>query len=259
MLFAVARLSGNVIRRQSRFANTDSSTTLWNLRPNKGATSTQKRLGRGRSSGLGKTSGRGHKGQKARSGNGKPKPGFEGGQTPITKLIPKRGFINRNSREFASVNLDRIVYWIAQGRLSSSPEVPITARELLLSGCIHNVHDGVTILASGSEQLKQPIHIVASRASKTAVKAIEAAGGTVFCQYYNRLALRDCVKGRTDRISAAPVVRKDIMWYTKWSNRGYLAPESLDVMPNVPERWRELSRQLLVYKDQGFAPAKKRK
>jgi len=130
----------------------------------------QKRLGRGRSSGLGKTSGRGHKGQKARSGNGKPKAGFEGGQTTISKLFPKKGFTNSyvsycrvlmkrlltkenqflfnsiSGKTYAPVNLDRIAYWIEQGRLASSPEKPITARELVMSGCIHNAHDGVKLL-----------------------------------------------------------------------------------------------------------------
>jgi ribosomal protein L15 len=121
----------------------------------------QKRVGRGQGSGHGGTSGRGHKGQKARSGPG-PRLGFEGGQTPITKLFPKRGFvnqcvisllrraalniINRNDKTWAPVNLDRLQQWILQGRLYSSPEKPITARELLRSGCIHNVHDGIKIL-----------------------------------------------------------------------------------------------------------------
>jgi len=137
-------------------------------------TTKQKRLGRGRSSGLGKTSGRGHKGQKARSGNGKPKAGFEGGQTTISKLFPKKGFTNScvllpfvsclgegfslnkksplfyvrsiNGKTYAPVNLDRIAHWIEQGRLTSSPEKPITAKELVLSGCIHNAHDGVKLL-----------------------------------------------------------------------------------------------------------------
>jgi large subunit ribosomal protein L15 len=96
-----------------------------------------------------------------------------------------------------------------------------------MSGCIHNVHDGIKILGDvrgccyvcnvytqalfqGCEQLKAPVHIIASRASKSAIRAIEASGGTVFCQFYNVLALRDCVKGRTDRITAAPTARKDI-------------------------------------------------
>ena len=129
-------------------------------------------MGRGQGSGRGGTSGKGHKGQKARSGNGKPKPGFEGGQTPLVKLFPKRGFVNAcvrlqlvvrnrdinlynhsNAKEYAPVNLDRIQYWIEQGRLTSSPEKPITARELLLSGCVHDIHDGIKLLSSVSLEL----------------------------------------------------------------------------------------------------------
>ncbi|VDC03119.1 unnamed protein product [Peniophora sp. CBMAI 1063] len=236
---------------------------LFNLRPATGSTSTQKRLGRGRRSGLGKTSGRGHKGQKARAGNGKPTPSFEGGQTTIVKRIPKRGFFNYNGKTYAPVNLDRLAHWVAEGRITSTPEKPITARELLLSGCIHDVHDGVKVLGDGAEHLKVPIHITPSKASKSAIKAIEAAGGSVFCHYYNRLALQDCVKGRTDRISAAPTNRKDILWYTKWHNRGYLAPKSIASMPIVQERWKALSKELTAYQDQkGFtldkpAPATK--
>ncbi|KAI9507255.1 ribosomal protein L15 [Russula earlei] len=206
---------------------------LFNLHPSIGSRHTQKRLGRGRSSGLGKTSGRGHKGQKARSGNGKPKAGFEGGQTTISKLFPKKGFTNSiNGKTYAPVNLDRIAHWIEQGRLTSSSEKPITARELLLG--------------DGAEHLKVPIHITPSRASKK-------LGGTVFCRYYNRLSLYDCVKGRTDRVDAAPTRRQDIEWYTNWKKRGYLAPESIARMPIVQERWRQLSEQLTRYKKEEFA------
>ncbi|PSR88831.1 hypothetical protein PHLCEN_2v4980 [Hermanssonia centrifuga] len=217
----------------------------------------QKRVGRGQGSGRGGTSGKGHKGQKARAGNGKPKAGFEGGQTPITKLIPKRGFVNANAKVFAPVNLDRIQHWIEQGRLQSSPESPITARELVESGCVHDVHDGIKLLGDGAEFLKTPIHITPSRASKSAIRAVEKIGGTVFCKYYNPLALRDCVKGRTDRIAATPTRGTDIMWYTEWKNRGYLSPEALARMPIVEERWPELSKQLRLYKTQEFDRQKK--
>ncbi|KAI9067054.1 ribosomal protein L15 [Trametes sanguinea] len=241
-----------------RFKATAGRVHLFNLSPAHGSQSTQKRLGRGRSSGLGKTSGRGHKGQKARAGNGKPKAGFEGGQTPIVKLFPKRGFVNAERKVYAPVNLDRIQHWIDQGRLTSSPEKPITARELLLSGCIHQVHDGIKLLASGAEHLKTAIHITAARASQSAIRAVEKKGGSVFCKYYNELALRDCVKGRTDRIEAAPTKKNDIVWYTSWRNRGYLSPTALDKMPPtlVHERWRELSKQLLTFKSQEYEKAK---
>ena len=136
----------------------------------------------------------------------------------------------RNAKTWAPVNLDRLQHWIDQGRITSSPEQPITARELVLSKCIHNVHDGIKILGDvsslnldshfaqviiyqnfkGHEHFKTPIYVVASRASKAAIDAIERNGGKVVCKYYNALALRDCVQGRSDRISAAPTRREDI-------------------------------------------------
>ncbi|KAG6850473.1 hypothetical protein H0H93_012894 [Arthromyces matolae] len=183
--------------------------TLANLKPAPGSQHKQKRVGRGQGSGYGGTAGRGANGQKSRSGAG-IRPGFEGGQTPITKLFPKRGFINQNARIWAPVNLDRIQHWIDKGRLTSSPEKPITARELLLTGCVHDVHDGIKILGDGAQHLKTPVYIKASRASKSAIKAIENTGGKVVCQYYNSMSLRDCVKGRTDRTAAAPTRREDI-------------------------------------------------
>jgi large subunit ribosomal protein L15 len=118
---------------------------------------------------------------------------------------------------------------------------------------VHNVHDGIKLLGNGAEFLKGAVHITPSRASKSAIEAIEANGGTVFCQYYNSLALRDCIKGRTDRISAAPTRRNDITWYTQWRNRGYLSPEAVEQMPLASDRWRELSKQLLAFKTQSFS------
>jgi large subunit ribosomal protein L15 len=130
------------------------------------------------------------------------------------------------------VNLDRIQHWIDQGRLTSSPDKPITARELLLSGCVHDVHDGIKLLGDvrllkvvyvmsnlillmqkGSKFLKSAIHIMPSRASASAIKAVEQKGGLVICRYYNPLSLRDCVKGRVDRLAAAPTRREDISAY----------------------------------------------
>jgi len=196
------------------------------LRPHPGSRHAQKRLGRGPSSGRGGTSTRGHKGQSSRSGNGKPKPGFEGGQTPITRRFPKRGFYNQTAREWAPINLDRLQHWIDQGRIlsTSTRTNPITANHLIESRCIHNVKDGVKLLGDGAQALRTPIHIVVSRASKSAIAAIEKAGGSVVSQYYNKLALKDVVHGRTDRKSAAPTRKQDILWYSDSRHRGYLSP-----------------------------------
>ncbi|PCH38300.1 ribosomal protein L15 [Wolfiporia cocos MD-104 SS10] len=241
----------------SGFRATTGRVQLFNLSPAVNSLHKQKRVGRGNGSGRGGTSGRGDKGQNARSGNGKPKAGFEGGQSPLWKKIPKRGFFNPAGKTWAPVNLDRIQAWIDEGRLEpSTPEKPITARELLLSGCVHQVHDGVKILGNGSQFLKSPIHINASRASQSAIRAIEKLGGSVICNYYNPLALRDCVKGRTDRLQAAPTHRRDILWYTNWHNRGYLSPTAVKNMPVVDERLKTLSEQFRKYKTEGFAKAK---
>ncbi|KAL5533390.1 MRPL10 [Sanghuangporus sanghuang] len=235
-----------------RFRATTSRIHLFNLAPAHNSQKNQKRVGRGDGSKRGGTSGRGNKGQKARAGNGKPRLGFEGGQTTILKRFPKKGFTNALGREYAPINLDRLQDWIDQGRLTSSPEKPITARELLLSGCIHNVHDGVKILGDGAEHLKMPVHIVASRASQSAIKAVEKLGGSVFCKYYNDLSLRDCVKGRTDRLDAAPTRREDIQWYMNWRNRGYLSSTALSKNPLANDRWKAVAEQLSRFKTEEF-------
>ncbi|KAJ7105756.1 ribosomal protein L18e/L15P [Mycena crocata] len=235
--------------------------SLRNLKPLRGAQHNPKRVGRGQGSHHGGTAGRGANGQKSRSGPG-IKPGFEGGQTPITKLFPKRGFVNRNEKTWAPVNLDRIQHWIDEGRLSSSPEKPITARELLLSGCVHDVHDGIKILGDGAQYFTTPIYITPSRASKSAIEAIESNGGKVVCKYYNALALRDCVKGRTDRIEAAPTRRDDIIWYGRMRNRGYISPGTLQkvaTMPFVEERWKVLAHDLRAWRDEEFDTGRKGK
>ncbi|TFK72595.1 ribosomal protein L15 [Pluteus cervinus] len=226
--------------------------TLASLKPAPGSQQNQKRVGRGQGSGYGGTAGRGANGQKSRSGPG-PRPGFEGGQTPITKLFPKRGFVNQNAKLWAPVNLERIQHWIDQGRLSSSPEQPITARELLQSGCVHDVHDGIKILGDGAAKLKTSLYIVASRASQSAISAIEDKGGKVLCKYHNKLALQQTVKGSQDQVDAAPTRRADIVWYGQHHNRGYLSPTtlaSLDHLPWVDERWKTLAKQLGAWKKQ---------
>ena len=143
------------------------------IKDNDGATRNSKRVGRGIGSGRGKTSGSGHKGQKARSGVSIK--GFEGGQMPIHRRLPKRGFTNIFRKDFAEVNLGRIQAAVDSGKLDASK--PVNADELMSAGVIGKAKDGVRVLAKGSISAKVEIHAVG--ASKAAISAIEAAGGSV--------------------------------------------------------------------------------
>ena len=126
------------------------------------------RRGRGHGSGNGKTAGKGHKGQKARSGGG-VRPGFEGGQMPLYRRLPKRGFKNRNTKEIIAINVDVL------NRFEDGAEV--TAESLLASGAISKIADGVKILGNG--ELTKKLNVKVNAVSETAKSKIEAAGGTV--------------------------------------------------------------------------------
>lgn len=144
------------------------------LRDNPGARLKFKRLGRGIGSGKGKTSGKGVKGQKAREGVALN--GFEGGQLPIYRRLPKRGFHNLFRMEYAPVNLGSIDKALASGKLAA--DQPITAETLRAAGLARlNKVDGVRLLAMGA--ISRPITITVSRASVAAIAAVEAAGGSV--------------------------------------------------------------------------------
>jgi len=139
---------------------------LHELRPAAGSTKDRKRRGRGTASGQGKTGGRGEKGQKARSGGG-VRPGFEGGQMPLYRRLPKRGFTNIFKKQWTIVNLDE---------LNRFEDNTVVTPELLLEiGMIKKVVDGVKILGDGDLQKK--ITVQAHKFSQTAVEKIEAAGG----------------------------------------------------------------------------------
>ena len=138
-----------------------------------GATTSKKRLGRGIGSGLGKTSGRGQKGQKSRSGVAVK--GFEGGQMPLHRRLPKRGFSNIFAKDFNEVNLGRVQAAIDAKKLDAKN--PVTVQALLDAGLIRRVRDGVRLLGQG--ELKTKVSFEVTGASSGAVKAVEAAGGTV--------------------------------------------------------------------------------
>lgn len=141
---------------------------LHELKPAEGAKKSAKRVGRGTASGHGKTSTRGHKGQKARSGGG-VRPGFEGGQMPLQRRLPKRGFTNIFRKEFAIVNLDRLN--IFENGTEVTPELLIEA------GLIKKSDDQVKILGSGD--MEKNLTVKAHKFSKSAAEKIEAAGGKV--------------------------------------------------------------------------------
>ena len=126
---------------------------------------TRTRVGRGMGSGLGKTSGRGHKGQKARSGGG-VRRGFEGGQTPLYRRLPKRGFNNRFSKNYTEVTLTM---------LNKSKATEVTAESLIADGIISKANDGIVVLATGN--LEKKLAVKAKRFTKAAKEKIEALGG----------------------------------------------------------------------------------
>lgn len=138
-----------------------------------GAAKSKKRVGRGLGSGLGKTSGRGQKGQKSRSGVAIK--GFEGGQMPLHRRLPKRGFNNIFAKDFNEVNVGRIQAAIDAKALDA--KTPITVQALLEAGLIRRVRDGVRLLGQGALTTKVTVEVTG--ASSGAVKAVEAAGGTV--------------------------------------------------------------------------------
>ncbi|EEO9455623.1 50S ribosomal protein L15 [Listeria monocytogenes] len=139
---------------------------LHELKPSEGSRKERNRVGRGTGSGNGKTSGRGHKGQKARSGGG-VRLGFEGGQLPLFRRIPKRGFTNINRKEFAIVNLDVL------NRFEDGTEV--TPELLVETGIIRNEKSGIKILSNGN--IEKKLTVKANKFSGAAKEAIEAAGG----------------------------------------------------------------------------------
>jgi large subunit ribosomal protein L15 len=144
------------------------------VRDNAGATKNAKRVGRGIGSGTGKTSGSGHKGQKARSGVSIK--GFEGGQMPIHRRLPKRGFNNIFRKNYVEVNLGSLQGAIDAGKLDGAKPVDVAA--MMNAGLISKARDGVRILGNGELTAKK-LEIHAAGASKSAVAAVEAAGGKI--------------------------------------------------------------------------------
>ena len=139
---------------------------LSNLQPAAGAKQSDNfRRGRGHGSGNGKTAGKGHKGQKARSGA--PRPGFEGGQMPLYRRLPKRGFTNRNSKDIVAINLSALEVF--------ENDAVVSVETLIAQGIVKNPRDGVKILGNGT--LTKKLTVQANAFSASAVEKIEALGG----------------------------------------------------------------------------------
>ena len=143
------------------------------LNDNDGATSSKKRLGRGVGSGLGKTSGKGHKGQKSRSGVSIK--GFEGGQMPIHRRLPKRGFNKHNRKVYRILNLGDLQKIIDNGKIDIKKE--INSSVFLSSGVIKNLKDGIRILGRG--KITSKVNILVDGASKNAIEQVKKVGGNL--------------------------------------------------------------------------------
>lgn len=141
---------------------------LHELKPAEGSRKVRNRVGRGTSSGNGKTAGRGQKGQKARSG-GKVRLGFEGGQTPLFRRIPKRGFTNINRKEYAIINLDDLNVF--------EDGAVVTAADLIEAGLVKKEKSGIKVLGNG--ELERKLTVKAAKFSASAKEAIETAGGSI--------------------------------------------------------------------------------
>jgi large subunit ribosomal protein L15 len=168
--------------------------TSFNLRDNPGAKKERIRVGRGPGSGKGKTSGRGHKGYLAHVGN--INRHYEGGQTPITRSLPKFGFRRPKKvrEDYDYVNLGQIIYLVLKGRLDTSKT--ITIKDLAWSGAVSNPKKGVKVLSRGSEKLNDipPLNLEISSASQRAIDEIKKNGGSVSSVYRTPLTLRYHIK-----------------------------------------------------------------
>ncbi|KAI0148395.1 ribosomal protein L18e/L15P [Xylariaceae sp. FL1272] len=225
-------------------SQTRSAHILATLKDNPGAHQKRIRVGRGPSSGKGKTSGRGHKGQKQ---HGKVRPWFQGGQTPLIFQKGRLGFENLRADVMSEVNLDKLQTWIDAGRID--PSQPITPKELIQSRLVGSIKDGIKLLARGGDSLKQPIDIMISRASASAIAAVEKAGGKIVTRYYTKQSIRRLVQGKSVNTALPlpvgaehvqpvlegmrqkgfsyrlpdPTSRWDIEYYRDPAHRGYLS------------------------------------
>lgn len=189
---------------------------------NQGARKQTKRLGRGRASHHGKTSGHGHLGQGQR--RNKKKWGFEGGQTPIMRRLPKLGRSKVDQKKLDYINIDRLVYCLERKWLTCSPEKYITIKDLVDSGAVTQAKYGVKLLSKGFKALNRvpfPIFIEVNHVSKPALEAIEKKGGKVRIRYMTQLKLKEHIYPHFFRLPMAePLPPKDVVvkleQYREW-------------------------------------------
>lgn len=185
-------------------------------------------------SGLGKTSGRGHKGWKARSSKARPTPGYEGGQTGILKAIP---FLGRRSKklQIARLHLDKLQHWINMGRIDASKT--ITIKHLYDSRCIGSVKDGVVLLATGGQFFTSKINIELTHVSENAAKIVEERGGKVTCFDYDRVTLRSLLIPERFLGPPLPSLPTDRIMprYFDPKKRGYLAGKVPEILKAAME------------------------
>jgi large subunit ribosomal protein L15 len=176
------------------------------LRPREGSTHTRKLLGRGIGSGLGKTSGRGVKGQKARTGVSVN--GFEGGQMPLFRRLPKRGFTPVARKKFVPVNIGKLQAAVDAGRID--PKAAVTAQVLVDAGIVRRAHDGVRLLGDG--ELKAKLKVEVAYASKSALEAVEKAGGSVTMLEAEKAKAREAtpMKGRKPSVKKGKMLQARI-------------------------------------------------
>lgn len=226
---------------------------LSRLNPSYKSTKKYIRVGRGPSSGKGKTSGRGQKGQKAR---GSVKPWFEGGQTPIQKLFPKVGFRNTKALKLNILNLNRIVQFKKEGRLDLKEGEVLNMRKMKKLGLITgSLKDGVKILSVGKEQLNFPLKVEATRASTQAIKAIEKADGEFTARYFTKFGLRVHLypehflrtRGYIP-LQARPIKKRHIDYYSNPQKRGYLIKENHPLLDAIKEAQTQVRTRRVVKK-----------
>ncbi|KAG7665904.1 MRPL10 [[Candida] subhashii] len=228
----------------ARFVNSIRySSFLGHLNPAEGSVHNYKKLGRGASSGKGKTAGRGQKGQRAR---GSVPIWFEGGQTPYYKRFPIFGMKRPHAKQFNELNMTKIQDFWDTGRIPLKENELLTIRVMKECGLITGtLKDGVKLLAEGAENYSVPLNIEVSKASLTAIAAVEKLGKEITTKYFTKLSLKAHIdpdyflltRGYVP-LPARPTHRRDIDYYSNQEKRGYLDKDRSILLDLIGDRTR---------------------